>query len=206
MQLFPQKVRHQILSVSCSHRKKVNIELESLSNFEMLQFSCEISGFGCILVYASQSGKCQKEGDEKHRDMIICICQWGLMWRLKIDKWKRLDISLQRMDIKTTLAPQLIGNVKEKGNDNDNEKDKDKDISVYSGWTSKPLWLWPPCWLAMSKKRTMTMTMTKTKTYQFAVDRHRNHFGPLLIGYSARECHPSTHLLQTTRIYLFKSG
>ena len=62
----------------------------------------------------------------------------------------------------------------------------------------------------MTKKKTMTMTMKKTKTktkpYQFAVDRHRNHFGPLLIGYSARECHSSTHLLQTWRIYLFKPG
>ena len=41
----------------------------------------------------------------------------------------------------------------------------------------------------------------ETKTNQFAVDEHRNHFDPLLIGYSARECHPSTHLLQTARIY-----
>ena len=56
------------------------------------------------------------------------------------------------MDIKTTLAPLLIGNVKEKGNDNDNDndKDKDKDISVCSGQTSQPLW--PPVdWLFSSR-------------------------------------------------------
>ena len=63
---------------------------------------------------------------------------------------------------------------------------------------------WPL--LIGNEKDTKTMAntneKTKTKTNQFAVDGLRNHFDPLLIGYSAHECHPSTHLLQTAGIYL----
>ena len=77
-------------------------------------------------------------------------CQRKRQWQWQWKRQRQRHISLQWMDIKTslTLAPLLIGNVKEKDNDNDN--DKDKDISVCSGQTSQPLW--PPVdWLFSSR-------------------------------------------------------